>query len=94
MKVKTDEKEKSTKGKCQCTFVVLVSVLRVSTSADHRPARRNRNMKRVRHLREVNTRLLMRFSPSVSSRTRLLYTSTGPSSPEAAHVCRAVCLYF
>lgn len=79
-----------------CTFVVLVTASGVSTSAARHPAwrKRNKGVKRVRHLREINARLLMSPSPQhfPDTPTAHMSASTGPASPEAAHACRAACL--
>lgn len=86
------------KDKGDCTFVVLVSVLGVSTSAARRPARRKRN--KTWSVSNTCVRLTQDYSwgfpPSPTfSPTHLLYTTvhqTGPASLGSR--TRAPCLYF
>lgn len=57
----------------------------------------NKGKKRVRHLLEVNARLLTKgFPPQhfLDTPTVHMSASTGPASPDVARVCRAVCLYY
>lgn len=83
------------------TFVVLVTVWGVSTSAARRPERtknETKDMERVSHLRVVDVRLLMRVSPPTPQPTFPWHTycthqCINRSSESRSCTC-ATCLYF